>query len=105
VRFTVDLGAPTAVTAIVARLGGSDPLALAGLVVEGSDDGQHWERLPGGLEPLPDILGLVDHAAEARMGLLLPAPRILRAIRLSCQTLEWHLADLTLYGPGAQSEG
>jgi hypothetical protein len=101
VRLAIDLGAATTVTAIVARLGGSDPLALANIVVEGSADGQHWERLPGGLEPLPDILGLVEHAAEARMGLLLPAPRVLRAVRLSCQTFEWHLSDLTLYGTDA----
>jgi hypothetical protein len=103
VRFTVDLGAPTAVTAVVARLGGSDPLALAALAVEGSDDGERWEPLPGGLEPLPDALGLVRHAAEARMALLLPAPRTLRAIRLSCRTFEWHLADLAVYGPDASA--
>jgi hypothetical protein len=80
-------------------LGGSDPLAIASLVVEGSPDGTDWVRLPGALAPLPDIRGLVEHAAEARMGVLLPTPHLLRAVRLSCRAFEWHVGDLAIYGP------
>jgi len=96
-RFEIDLGAPARVTAITLRLGGSDPAVAPGLVLESSLDGARWERLPGELEPVPNVRALVTHAAEARFALALGEATPARFLRLSCKGLEWRLGDVQVH--------
>jgi hypothetical protein len=95
----VDLGAPTAIGAVVLHLVGTDPHALPALAVEGSLDGVAWQRLPGELRPLPDVRALVERAAAPELGVLLPLAREARLLRVVCTGLEWRLAEVEVYAP------
>ena len=90
--ITIDLGATVPVIAVRLRLGGSEPLLLPDLVLEGSSDGTTWTPLP--LAPYPGIRALVDQAADMPMASVLPDPRSLRALRIRTGAFECHLHDV-----------
>ena len=95
VRLTVDLGTVVPVSAVLLRLGGSDPFVESTL--ESSLDGQTWVPLPARLEPLPDVRAFVDHAAELPAGVLLAPAVPARFVRASADPLEWHVSDFQVY--------
>jgi hypothetical protein len=97
VGLDVDLGETVALTAVVVRLGGSDPMVAPTLRVETSRDGTVWTALPGDLDPVPDARALVTHAAEARFALVPPAPTPARFVRVSGKGLELHVGDVAIH--------
>jgi len=96
-RLELDLGAPARMTAVVLRLGGSDPMVAPALRLESSIDGRTWTPLPGELAPLPDVRGLIDHARDARFALVSGTTVPAQLLRLSVDGLDCHLGDLEVY--------
>ena len=90
-----DLGAAPSVSSIRIRLGGSDPMVLPVLRVEGSADGDAWAPLA--VHPFPDIRALVDDAADVTMAAEPPAPTPIRWIRLVVGTNETHVRDVAVF--------
>ena len=96
-RFELDLGAPDRMTAVVLRLGGSDPMVAPSLRLESSLDGATWTPLPGDLIPLPDVRALVEQAADARFALVLGTAVPAQFLRLSVDGFDCSLGDLQVY--------
>lgn len=96
-RLELDLATPVRMTAVVLRLGGSDPMVVPAMRLESSLDGGTWTPLPGDLAPLPDVRGLIDHARDIRVALVFGAPVPARFLRLSVDGFDCHLGDLEVY--------
>jgi hypothetical protein len=94
--LAVDLGQPAAITTVDLRLGGSEPQALPDLALETSDDGVVWRPFGAPLRPVPDVRGLVRHAARARFAALPDAPVRARWVRLTGGALEIRVADFSV---------
>jgi hypothetical protein len=97
-RLEIALPEPVAVTALVARLGGSDPMAIPMIRVATSLDGTTWDPVPGFLAPMPDARVLVADAPTAAHALVLPAARTIRFVRLECQGFDWYVREIQLHG-------
>jgi hypothetical protein len=95
--FEVDLGSDQTISAVVVRLGGSDPAVAPKIVIEGSADGVAWTRLAGELDPVPDAHAIVSRPYEARFALTPETAARARFLRLSCKGLEWRIGDLDVY--------
>ncbi len=96
-RLILDLGDVRTVTALTARLGGSDPMAIPTVALESSADGEHWTEFPGRFGPVPDVRALVRDARAAVFGATAAGVRA-RWLRLSGQSLDWLVGDVAVYG-------
>jgi hypothetical protein len=94
--LTIDLGAPALVADVQLTLGGSDPMVLPELRLEGSLDGLAWAPLP--LAPSPDVRALVGRAADLPLATTLPAPRDLRYLRLAVGAFDVRVRDVIAFG-------
>lgn len=95
-QLRIELPRPTPLSAVVARLAGSDSAALAGIVVETSVDGKLWTPVPGHFRPLPEVRALLLDAPNAWMAVVPPKPILAKHVRLGVVGYEWQVADLTL---------
>jgi hypothetical protein len=101
--FRIDLPAPRAVRAV--RLAAANPADLPpAIVVEGSDDGARWERLPAIARPerryrWGGFAILEDGAVALRLEF---PPATVRALRLVLPVgdpvFDWSINDLAVYG-------
>jgi hypothetical protein len=92
--LTIDLGAPARVTGVRLRLGGSDPMMLPELRLGVSADADAWTILP--VRPFPDIRALVTEAARAPMAAVLPAPVLVRYVRIEVGPYDSQVADVVV---------
>jgi hypothetical protein len=97
--LTVDLGTSRDASAVVLRLAGTESLAIPYVAVEGSLDGTTWTPFGAGLEAIPDVRNLVDHATDLRMGAFPPAATPIRWIRVAGTGFEYRITDLRVCGP------
>lgn len=95
--LTIDLGAAVRVAAVRVRVGGSDPMALPDLVLEGSPDGTTWTALP--LSPDPDVRALVTDASSGPMAAVLATPLELRHLRLAVGAYDSTVRDVAVFTP------
>jgi hypothetical protein len=95
--LTIDLGATVSVSWVRLRVGGSDPMALPELRLEGSLDGATWTRLP--LAPDPDVRALVRDAAGGPMAAVLATPLPLRHLRLAVGAYDSTVRDVAVFTP------
>jgi hypothetical protein len=92
----IDLGRSTRVAGLRLGLGGSDPMVLPELRLEGSLDGVAWTPIP--LVPFPDVRALVAHAADLPLATALATPRDLRYLRLAVGAFDVRVRDVVAFG-------
>jgi hypothetical protein len=105
--FAVDMRAPTPIGAIELVSGSTVLDYPRGLVVSGSPDGDHWERLPAKVErwgPLAWDGTHVLYRGVERTVVRFP-PRSVRAIRVTQTGVDgihpWSIDEFNVYGPAA----
>lgn len=97
-QLEVSLPEATTITAVLVRLGGSDPMAIPMIRVATSLDGTTWDPVPGFLAPAPDARVLIANAPSATHVLVLPAGRVARFVRFECKGLDWFVHEIELHG-------
>jgi hypothetical protein len=96
-QLTIDLGATYGLRTFEFRIGGTPPDVYHQVVVHSSLDGESWHRLPRPAEPVPGVLGLVEHPSRARFRIPIVRHKQVRFLRISCSFRGCRVGDVLAY--------